>query len=303
MQNYKSRIIKWCAGLLSLYLDARLRKRRKRRPLDIVLIDGIMRSLLPQPDLKPFPAQSRHRYESSLSEVIYWHGTGRLQHDKNGGMVDVLELLLKQRGLRPFRDVFDIKQGVMVSTSVARQRMYARIYGDMHVYNGAKPKERYGSPRFWAYYFIMAINLHAIKELGLWSRKARKKQQAIWREQGKKLWTVKVTKNQDGESVGRFFDEGSDISGNYPLLIGLKRSDYSLLKTAAYVARYESRIGSPIPISAFTHLEAPASKVTEITELLKKHGYNDLPVFAFENCEQFHAERHFSNLVSNAPSP
>lgn len=296
MHARKWKLIKWSTGLLSLYLDARLRKRRSRRPLDIVLIDALMRCLLSRPRLKPFSSQDRHRYETTTSKTIYWHGTGKLQHDKNGGTVDVLLRLLRQNGLRPFRDIFDVKHGEMVSTSLARQRMYGRIYADMHVYKGAHLDERYGSPRFWTYYFIMAINLHAIKELGLWSRKARRKQQAVWREQGKKLWTVKVTK-QDGESVGQFFNEGSDIPDNYPILIGLKQADYHILETAAYVARYESRIGSAIPINSFTHLEVPASKVAEVTELLKKHGYNNLPVFAFEQCEQLHSERHFSALV------
>lgn len=185
----------------------------------------------------------------------------------------------------------------MVSTSVARQRMYARIYADMHVHGGVHLTERFGRPRFWAYYFIMAVNLHAIKELGLWNRKARKKQQAIWREQGKKLWIVKVTKEQE-ESAGQFFDKGSDIPGNYPILIGISKGDYHFLKTAAYVARYESRIGSALPVDSFTHVEVPSSKIAEVTALLKKHGHGNVPVFAFEQCEQLHADKPFSVLVS-----
>jgi hypothetical protein len=224
MHARRWKLIKWSTGLLSLYLDARLRKQRSRRPLDIVLTDAIMSHLLSRPHLQPFSAQDRRRYIADADQAIYWHGTGRLQHDRSGGTVDVLERLLKQSGLQPFKDIFDVKHGEMVSTSLARQRMYARIYADMHVYGGARLNERYGSPRFWTYYFIMAINLHAIKELGLWSRKARLKQQATWREQGKKLWTIKVTK-QDGESVGQFFNDGSDIPDNYPILIGLKNAD------------------------------------------------------------------------------
>jgi hypothetical protein len=293
----KWKFIKWGTGLLSLYLDARLRKRRKSRPLDIVIIDALMNRCLTKPSARPFSSTDRDRYLKATNRTIYWHGTGRLQHGKQDDPVDVLVRMLKQQGLRPFRDVFDVKQGEMVSTSVARQRMYARIYADMHAHKGADLRKLYGSPRFWAYYFIMAINLHAIKELGLWSRKARNKQQAIWREQGQKLWTVKVTK-KDGSSVGKFFNDGSDIAGNYPIIIGLKQAKYHLLKTAAYVGRYESRIGSSIPIEAFTHLEIPASKTAEVTLLLKKYGYKDLPVFAIEQCEKLHAQKNFSELVA-----
>lgn len=297
MQDYKWKLIKWSTGLLSLYLDARLRKQRTHRPFDIVLIDTLMRSLLPRPDLKPFSPLERKQYESALNQTLYWHGTGRLQHSKDDKAVDVLARLLKQRGLRPFKDAFDVKHGEMLSTSVARQRMYARIYADMHVYKGADLKKRYGSPRFWAYYFIMAINLHATRELGLWNPKTRREQHAAWRKQGKEVWAAKVHQNP-GEATGKFFNNGSDIPDNYPILIGIKRADYKLLKTADYVARYESRIGSPIPVSAFTHLEVPASRVAEVASLLKKHGYGDVPVFPFEKCEQLYANQPFSALVS-----
>jgi len=297
MRNNKWKLIKWGTGLLSLYLDARLRKRRKRRPIDIVLIDAVMRHLLSHPDLEPFSSVKRKHYEATVAQTMYWHGTGRMQHDGSGKIVDVLVQLLKQQGLRPSKDVFDAKHGEMFSTSVAHHRMYARIYGDMHEYGGANLRERYGSPRFWAYYFIMAINLHATKELGLWNPKTRREQHAAWRKQGKEVWAVKVHQNP-GEATGKFFDNGSDIIGNYPILIGMKSGDYTLLKTADYVARYESRIGSPIPIGAFTHLEVPGSKISEVKALLKKHGHEDLPVFTFEGCEQLAATRNFSALVS-----
>jgi hypothetical protein len=200
--------------------------------------------------------------------------------------------------MRPFKDTFDAKQGEMVSTSLARQRMYARIYADMHTYRGAKSAERYGTPRFWAYYFIIAINIHAIKELGLWNPKARRRQEDVWREQGKKLWTVKVAKG--ASSTGKFFDQGSDIPGNFPILIGLRQANYTVLKTAAYVARYEIRVGSPIPIAAFTHLEVPQAHITEVKTLLRKYGHTDLPVFAFEECEAYYAHKRFSELATQA---
>lgn len=302
IQKYKWSLIRWSAGFLGLYLRRRLRKRRNHRPIDIVLIDALMCSFLQQPNVQSFSLEDRVRYESVISNTLYWHGTGRLQHDKNGGVADVLHLLAEQSGLRPFKDIFDVKQGEMESASVARARMYARIYADMHAFGGAPLDERYGSPRFWAYYFLMASFLHAVGELRLWHPRIRKAQENMWREQGKQAWTIKVTKRQDGSSVGQFFNVGSDIPNNYPILIGIRRSNYSVLETAAYVARYENRIGSTISMSAFTHMEVPVARVAEVTELLRKYRYHDLPVFAFEQCEKWWAGQPFSRLVGEGPT-
>ena len=98
--------------------------------------------------------------------------------------------------------------------------------------------------------------------------------------------------------MGLFFNTGSDIPNNYPILIGIKQSDHHILETAGYVARYENRVGSSIPLSAFTHLEVPAIRIHEVTQLLKKYGQEDMPVFAFEQCEVWWSQQHFSKLVS-----
>ncbi len=294
----KWNLIKWWIGFLSLYLSARLRKPRLRRPFDVVLIDALMRRFLRRPKLQPFSSEERIRYESIINKAAYWHGTGRLQHGKNGVIVDILQVLVEENGLRPFKDLFDVMQGEMESTSVARTRMYARIYGDMHVLGGAPLKERYGSPRFWSYYFIIASFLHALGELGLWQPWKGSAQKKKWYEQGKQTWITKVTKRQEGGSMGLFFNTGSDIPNNYPILIGIKQSDHHILETAGYVARYENRVGSSIPLSAFTHLEVPAIRIHEVTQLLKKYGQEDMPVFAFEQCEVWWSQQHFSKLVS-----
>lgn len=256
-----------------------------------------MARLIPKPNLEAFSEKEQQTYLGVTKKTIYWYGTGRWQYDKQNNMVDVLEQMFRQGGTKPFQDVFDIKHGEMFSTSVARQRMYARIYADMHEYGGANLRERYGSPRFWAYYFVMAINLHATKELGLWNPKIRREQHTAWRKQGKEVWAVKVHQNP-GEATGKFFDKGSDIVGNYPVLIGIQSGDYTQLKTADYVARYESRIGSNIPIEAFTHFEVPQEKVEEVQKLMKKYKYTHIPVFPFEQCEQLYSARHFSELAA-----
>jgi hypothetical protein len=296
MNKLKWRCIKWFTGLTSLYIDWRLTKPKRRRPLDIVLIDCLMALLMTKPELEAFSGKDLDSYNKAVSQAAYWHGTGRLHYAADNKLIDVFEKIIKEGGIQPFKDVFDIKQGNMTSISVARQRMYARIYADMHEYKGADLKKRFGSPRFWAYYFIMAINLHAIKEMGLWNPKALKKQQAEWRQQGEDIWTIKVIK-RSGRPTGQFFNTGSDIKANYPIIIGIKNGKYKQLETAAYVAHYESRIGSTIPVSAFSHLEVPETKIEEVKRLLTKYGHSKLPVFAFESSERTQADKHFSELV------
>lgn len=295
-QRIKHRLLRWGAGLLSLYISGRLRK-RSRYPIDIRLTDIFMSLILRQPHLQSFSPEERTHYELVTRKTAYWHGTGRLQHGENGGVVDVLHLLTEQNGLKPFKDLFDVKQGEMVSTSLTRGRMYARIYADMHAYGGVSLNKRYGSPRFWAYYFLMGSFLHAIRELKLWRSEVRRTQRKMWVEQGKKLWTVKVTRRQDSNSVGEFFNTGSDIQNNYPILIGISSGDYNFLETAKYVACYESRAGNAIPMNTFTHLEVPAAKVVEVSEFLQRHGYDDLPVFPFEQCEKWWAQQPFSRIA------
>jgi hypothetical protein len=296
--KFKWEFIKWAVGILSLYLDWRLRKRHVWRALDIIVIDMVMAACIPKPQLEPFKLNDKTGYAQTLKDVAYWHGTGRYQYGKDGKTSDILAAILKQGGTRPLVDLFDMKHGKMTSTSVALHRMYARVYGDMHEYGGANLSQRYGRPRLWMYYFIMAINLHATREMKLWNSKTRHEQHAAWRKMGREQWCVKVHQNPV-DSVGDFFDIGSDIKGNYPILFGLKQSSYNFLKTADYVARYECRIGNSIQVEDFTHLEVPANKVQEVKRLLKKYGYVNLPVFALEACEEYCSHQHFSNLVSN----
>lgn len=296
-KNIKRNFLKWSIGLLSLYLSLRLRKQRQRRPLDILFIDICLYCLLRKPTPAAFSDETRIRYESTIAETIYWHGTGKFQHDKNGGTIDILRLLINDGGLKPFKDIFDLTKGEMFSISVARDRMYARIYADMHTYRGASQQERYGSPRFWAYYFLMVSNFRAIKELNLWDHKKRREQEKLWRQQGKEFWVTKVTKRDDDASVGYFFNAGSDIENNYPILIGIKRGDYTILETAEYVAQHENRIGSIIPLQSFTHIEVPSNKVAEVESILRNSGNNSIPVFPFEQCEQWWSQKHFSQLV------
>jgi hypothetical protein len=296
MLEVKRKCKKWFAGLLGLYLDWRVRVKKKRRPLDVYFIDVLAGWVIAKPESESFREEERREYIEKTSKTHYWHGTGKLQHNKKDETVDVLKQILTWNSIRPFDDLFDFKHGEMKSISLARQRMYGRIYADMHQYNGVDLRRRYGSPSFWTYYFIIAVNLHATKELGLWNPKVRREKHAQWRQQAKDMWTYKVTKDP-GEKTGLFFTNGSDIKGNFPILIGIKHDKYKFLQTAGYIKRYESRIGSNIPISNFTHLEVPEERCYEVKALLEEYGYKEIPVFALEKAERLYAERHFSSLV------
>lgn len=290
------KVIKWSAGLLGLYLDWRLNNQKRIWPIDVYIINLIMGCLITKPVTKPFTNSIRRKYDDTVRATVYWHGTGRFQYDRQGSVIDVFSQILDNGGLKPHKDIFDIKEGEMYSTSVTKHRMYARIYGDIHEYMGADLRARYGSPRFWAYYYIMVINFYATKEMGLWNTKARRAQHETWRKQGKDIWAKKVRQNLI-TARSTFFNEGSDIIRNYPIIIGIKYADFNTLKTADYVTRYETRISSKIPLDLFTHIETTREKVAEIEALLKRYHYSHIPVFALEQCEKLYAQKKFTDAA------
>jgi hypothetical protein len=295
LSKLRRKTIKWSLGLLSFYLTRRLRKAHAHRPLDIALIDAIAHVCIVKPRFVHFSQKDNKQYQKTLSRVAYWHGTGKLQY-KDGKVLDVFEEMLSHGGLRPAKDIFDPKMGEMMSISLARQRMYARVYADMHAYNGVRKHDRYGTPIFWAYYFIMASIIQVLREFKVLNPTLYRDQMRQGHDKTSNQWSVKVKTNPD-RSVGVFFNKGSDILGNYPILIGIRDGAYKQLETSEGIQLYESRIGSTIPVSNFTHLEVPTDKIEEITGLLDKHHLK-IPVYPFEQCEQFFSSRRFSELVS-----
>ncbi len=74
----------------------------------------------------------------------------------------------------------------------------------------------------------------------------------------------------------------STISGNYPLLFGIREDAYVEMDIAAVLRRHESRSGTPVSMGDFTHIEVPHDKVNEVRTLLEQSTNPSLPVFPIE---------------------
>lgn len=282
-------IQKWFLGWLGVYMHNR--KERRHR-----VVDWVMRKFLSKGYTRRVSPEFFDEYGQIVSRTKYWHGTGRYQYaDGTDETINVLASILDRAGLRPQNDVFDISMGDMSSVSCTNIRMYARIYADMHQFQGVKSGTRYGAAFVWGYYFIVSAALMAIQHMGLW--KDPKKRHLLARgakENMKGLWVRKVL-GQKYVSLKDFFVNGSDIAGNYGILIGLK-SIGEIATTSPYISMYETRTSKMIPATNWSHIEAPKQYVNEVSEALREAKIN-IPVYTIEDCEQYWSQKDFSLLV------
>ena len=141
----------------------------------------------------------------------------------------------------------------------------ARSYADMHGL-GWKEKNRYGDTLTWtSYYYSLfyarLFTVNGVKMLRRWK---------TWRilshdENGDNTWGKKV--NKQARDVWDIFCLGSDILGNYPILIGVRSLD-SQLKLEKPMSHYEVRADKRIGVANISHIEVPRDKQDEMRELL-----------------------------------
>lgn len=88
---------------------------------------------------------------------------------------------------------------------------------------------------------------------------------------------------------------GSDIPGNYPILIGVKHlaSQVELEKPMRY---YEARADRRIAITNISHIEVPYDKQEEVRAVLLAHKIA-LPVTSIELGECVSAQKSFTELL------
>ena len=65
-----------------------------------------------------------------------------------------------------------------------------------------------------------------------------------------------------------------------------------------YIAMYEARSSTSIPVAAWSHLEQPVQHIKAIQSLLAKHRV-DIPIYAIEGTEKYWAQKPFSVLVGS----
>jgi hypothetical protein len=215
-------------------------------------------------------------------QADYWHGTGRYQYS-NGVVVDVLKGIAEQGALLPSYDAFDLNRP-MTSISLAKQRMYARAYADMHG-QGSRETERHGSSLLWASIYLGDIAIEAAREAEAWKPRGYKRMMDHLRTGNAAEWYKKVTRTN--ASVLSLYGHGSDIEGNYPMLFGISKG-IELVDTSRAVGLHEVRTESSIPLELVTHVEVPRERVEETRRLI------DIEVVAIEDGEAYSSLKKFS---------
>ena len=241
------------------------------------VLDAIAkRKIINVNDLLSFDNSDIKEYQKLTKDTQLWHGTGRWQHGK---------------------DVYAVFGGsdrhIVHSVSLCRSRMVARSYADMHGL-GWKEKKRYGDALTWtSYYYSLfyarLFTVNGVKMLRRWK---------TWRtlshdENGDNTWGKKV--NKQARDVWDIFCLGSDISGNYPILIGVRRLD-SQLKLEKPMSHYEVRADKRIGVANISHIEVPRDKQDEMRELLLSCGI-DIPVTSIELGECVSMQKRFTELL------
>ena len=246
--------------------------------------------------LRRFSSSEIAKYQKLTQDTQFWHGTGRWQHGERG-TIDVLKSFCDTGGLKPARDVYAVfggsDQHIIHSISLCRSRMVARSYADMHGL-GWKEKNRYGDALTWTsyYYSLFYARLFTVNGITMLRR------WKTWRslshdEHGDNTWGKKV--NRQARDVWDIFCLGSDILGNYPILIGVKElaSKVKLEKPMRY---YEVRADRRIAITNISHIEVPYDKQEEVRAVFLAHKIA-LPVTSIELGECVSAKKSFTELL------
>lgn len=232
------------------------------------------------------PPRKHEQVAKVMEQTDYWHGTGRYQY-RNGKVVDILDYIARHKELQPGSDPFEVS-GHMKSLSLARSRIYARTYADLHR-DAALPLDRYGTSAFWSVVFLADYVLEAARDEGGLRQVIKRLER-----NGKDEWHAKV--NRQPLSVFATFATGSDIAGNYPIIFGVH--DVETLPTSRAIAIHEVRSGDAVKLDRqVTHLEAPRINIKETEEILAKHAV-DIPVYVIEDFERYAATLPASRLMS-----
>lgn len=225
-------------------------------------------------------------------EAVYWHGTGRYKYASDGTILDVLDGIAKEGGLILHDDEWDWKLGKVKSISLAKSRMYAKLYALMYMFGGQRLTNEYLPLWAWFHYFFGTARILAFFNVSLW-----KLLQGNY-SQRRSEWASKVTKSKVPD-IYTIFDKGSDIAGNYPILIGVKRGAIIPLPGSAIFKLHEIRSGSPIGLDGITHIEVPRNHIEE-TKMILKEVNLAVPVIPIEEGEYYCRKISLFRLVAGS---
>ncbi len=225
------------------------------------------------------------------AQTSCWHGTGRHKYDEHGEVVDVLAKIIADGGIVPHKDDWDLKRGVVQSISLGKQRMYARLYAGMFVPHGTQIRYEYRSRYLWCWYFFGTAKLIALLEYPLRAHTPNYRKRVA-------QWARKVSLNPHNSLS--IFINGTDIAGNYPILIGVRQGAVQYQYGSHFFNLHERRTTSPICFADMTHIEVPRERAAETRAKLQAHTIN-VPVFALEDGEDYCRRFSFWQLVNGKP--
>lgn len=230
---------------------------------------------------------------SLYTQTTHWHGTGRYHYQHQNGsryeavctdnITDILAAILKTDGLELHHDPWINSGGKTVS--LATVRMHARAFARIHATTDDALMYELGGIKYWLRLYFVLLFVWLVTSL--WSHRSfiRDTFRASFSKDVKN-WASAIRKPHNNKVVS-IFDvfkgdiPTSDISGNYPVLIGVTTNPRDLIDTLPLTHKVEQRSLHPITLSMFTHLEVPLQHITETERLLKGHNI-ELPVIPIE---------------------
>ncbi len=249
--------------------------------------------------LRPVAPEKLNSDAELLQSTTYWHGTGRYQRH-GGKIVDVFGGILEQGELRPSLDPFDPDLGMTETVSLAKKRAYALAYADMHSDNPAALERLLPAQTLANFYVVRAALTHGYREAQKHPDGVRAGTKALLAEarnrhaQLPQSWKQKTTTRKVNELYA--FGVGSDIPGNYPILLGFDDQVPTIKTSAAIAATREVRTDKPISLSRLVHVEVPVERMVETQTMLSEHGL-DVPVVAIEDMEQVVARMPIADVL------
>jgi hypothetical protein len=233
------------------------------------------------------------------SSAGLWHGTGRYQYSSSGTIFDVLLGIIQEGGLIPHEDDWDMKHVTASVTCTAMSRMYARLYAGMYCPQGQRIENELGTRELWAYYFFVTSSIIAIVEYHLsWSAVMRRDLTALIPDVAAKTrrWVSKISSREISQKDA--FLIGTDITSNYPILIGIKERAFAPAQTSKYIRLHERRAPTRIKLRDVSHVEVPLDRTEETHQLLRIFGIDWIHVIPLEFSEEFSRTFSFWELVN-----
>lgn len=221
------------------------------------------------------------RIEHCYKRAVYWHGTGRYHYTHQegsryerapaGGLLDVLDSILKHNGLTPHQDPWIDSGGKTVSLGTVR--MHSRLFARIHLYEKDSLLYELGSAQYWTRLYITLLLFWLLTNLS----SCRQFMRSLFRKstfRDFQSWASALRKPENDKAI-RVWDAvsgkavSSDIGGNYPILFGINKGNLEVMTTIPLTHAVEVRSLQPVTLEDFTHVEVPLAKAQETREFLK----------------------------------